>query len=292
MHKREIRYRDDPREVTKWLAANEVKGGILEMPFTTDQYLNHALYMIQSLHHFHPLANGYGSFFPPYFFALTRRVDKLPDPVVLQALAVLDIRTYVLHLDLADFMRMADTDEPVSRETVRLSYWGYDTEEGLGVSKETQDAFANSPYLREVARFPKDIVYEYTLPVEVAEVLQGRIVMGEVNQKGQLLVYIEFTGSGGKAWRNPRHPKPIIIKVSLFSDGGGRGKIGPFDTEVFIPQIITPGKKVMRSVVVDELPEAGSYRVEISSPEKFIRVAPTTLNLQHKPNQTGGFPGP
>ena len=131
-------------------------------------------------------------------------------------------------------------------------------EGSFGVDANTLNAFAKSPYLREVARFPKDVVYEYTMPIEVAHVLTGRISEIKINPSGQLLVYLQFSGDGGRGWINPQYPRNIKMRTFLHMEGKGEKKIGPVETEFHFPQIIIPENPVEQVIGIDGVAYPGA----------------------------------
>ncbi len=273
-----IRLRDEPREVSSWLAEHEVDGGILELPYPTDQYLNHTLYMVQSLHHFHPIANGFGSYLPPIAYEVKIRVPDLPSLKTLREFAVLGIKTYVLHLDMTDFMRMVGSNEPVRKDMALTYYPGL--EDYLGVDEETLRAFETSPYLREVARFTNDIVYEYGESLEVTDKLHGTIQRVIPAPPSNILIHLQFQGQGNKPWLNSVFPRVVEFSAFLHPIDSSRSKVGPWHFSYSFPAVILPEEPFKKVFSADFLPSPGAYRLEIFSSEEQVQIPSIILKFQ------------
>ena len=120
-------------------------------------------------------------------------------------------------------------------------------------------------------------------------VLTGRISDIKINPRGQLLVYLKFSGDGGRGWINPQYPRNIKVRTYLYMEGKGDkkigSKIGPVETEFHFPQIIIPENPLEQVIVIEEVAEPGAYRIEVSSPVEFIIVTPMTVNIMPPPVQ-------
>jgi|GEM_PF-6941674 len=273
----EIYFRDDPRPVTQWLANRRINGGILEMPFTNERFLNNTLYMVQSLHHFHPIANGYGSFFPPLFRRIKEISDSLPDRGALRKLAALGVRAYVLHLDMLDFAKWVKSGRIVDGKNEKVPPTNFP--DSLGVSEATARAFSASPYLTEAARFPKDIVYEYSEPVEVTDVLNITIHQVKTGPPNSTFLSVRFIGDGERVWRNQSFLQEVKFTVSFRPMEAGLSAAGPFEFRLSLPLLILPEEPFINVFEIDRLLGAGAYRLEITSSDSRVRFSPVTINF-------------
>jgi hypothetical protein len=95
--------RQAPPEVGTWLAAQPPGTPIVELPMlgieaVFEQPACHdSVYMVRSLAHFQPLANGYAGVDPPAALKLRELARSFPAPAFLDALRALGVRFVVLH---------------------------------------------------------------------------------------------------------------------------------------------------------------------------------------------------
>jgi hypothetical protein len=77
-------------------------GAVAEFPFYSERqsYHGHALYMFYSVHHWHPLINGYSDYVPPDFRRFAPKLASFPDEESIATLRARDTRYVVVHQEL------------------------------------------------------------------------------------------------------------------------------------------------------------------------------------------------
>jgi hypothetical protein len=80
--------------VYRWLRDRGDGGAVVELPLNV---LKDPSYLYYSTIHWHPLVNGYGAYLPPLYLYLQQELQRLPDPVAVNALREIGVRYIVAH---------------------------------------------------------------------------------------------------------------------------------------------------------------------------------------------------
>jgi hypothetical protein len=99
------------------------RGPVVELPFWQSgrSLTRHTEYMYRSIHHWHPLVNGYSDYFPPGFFDVGGRLESFPSPEAFEAMDANAVRYIVVHLTYySDHDRAALLTDPHVRERLTM----------------------------------------------------------------------------------------------------------------------------------------------------------------------------
>lgn len=240
-------------EVYRWLAAKQLNGPIVELPFG---FWEDYRYTYFSTYHWLPIVNGSTGFSPPTYSQITSKMKALPSRKTVEFLGAIGVKGLIVHTGLLP------PNEALQWRRLDLAKAG----------------------LEKVAEFGSDVVYKIP-PVESTHQLPllelavpDRLPVGTTVRLGLLA-----KGMGYRPWV---HPQPLgQTKAIVEWEERRTGRISIQKAKLVLPLAIGAEEVLPMSLSVRTPSSLGRYLLRVHLPAFDISLAPAGMELI-----TGPFP--
>lgn len=239
-------------EVYRWLAAKQLNGPIVELPFGLWEDYRYTYF---STYHWLPIVNGSTGFSPPTYSQITSEMKALPSRKTVEFLSAIGVKGVIVHTG------MLPPDEALQWRRLDLA----------------------KTSLEKVAEFGSDAIYKIP-SVELTHQLDLELAVPDRLPAGaEVRLPLLTKGMGHRPWV---HPRPLgRTKAIVEWEERRTGRISIQKAKLVLPLVIGAEEVLPMSLSVRTPSSLGRYMLSVHLPALDISLAPAGVELI-----TGPFP--